>query len=52
MKQINFNQMQNLQGGLCIIGEPGSEGCLNRCNGGFIAWEMSGGHYGGPLCLA
>lgn len=52
MKKLEMNQMEALQGGLCLIDEPGAQGCINRCNATLIAFVASGGHYPGPICLA
>lgn len=52
MKKLNSVQMENLQGGLCIIDEPGYQGCAKRCEASIIAFLASGGNYPGPICIA
>ena len=54
MNKINLNQMENLTGGLCIYGGPGSSNgnsnvtCTGLCLSEWLAYAASGGSSPAP----
>ena len=52
MKTINFIEMENLNGGLCVNDAPGNS-CFGHCGALFLAASYAGDNFGGPIiaCL-
>lgn len=57
MKNLNLIQMESLRGGFCILEGPGNSSgnsnvtCTGLCLASPLAFDLSGGNYGGPLVL-